>query len=83
MMSVAEIKEELSKMKTPYVGINPTEEEKQRFFIYMSRREELAEQLKEAEERERPTCGEGGKRHETADQSSGRWEEKPLPSLPQ
>ena len=50
MMSVAEIKEELSKMKTPYVGINPTEEEKQRFFIYMSRREELAEQLKEAEE---------------------------------
>ena len=53
MMSVAEIKEELSKMKTPYVGINPTEEEKQRFFIYMSRREELAEQLKEAEERER------------------------------
>ena len=34
MMSVAEIKEELSKMKTPYVGINQ-QKKKNRGFLFI------------------------------------------------
>lgn len=57
MMSVAEIREEFNKLRLPHVSINPTDEERRAFDVYMSRREELAKLLKEAEKKEQEQHG--------------------------
>lgn len=53
MTEVEKIRKELEQMGQPHVSINPTEEEKRDFAIYMSKREELAEAMaKEKSEKE-------------------------------